>query len=216
MNKKNKAFIILPILLFILFIILAICVKLNLTLNFDNLVYGEVVKIMCTKVTSIMKVVTHIGDPISVFLICVALLLIPKSRKTIAIPVSVTVIMAAIANTILKNSFLRERPNILRLVNVSSYSFPSGHAMGNSALYTILILLTFKYIKSKPKKIILSIAFILITMTIGISRVYLGVHYATDILGGWLLGVGIGIIGYLLWIKEKFIYKYNSKKIKQK
>jgi len=127
------------------------------------------------------------------------LFVIPKSRKTIALPTSVTVILSMILDVTLKSIFARERPDILQLINETSYSFPSGHAMNNAALYTILILLIFTFIKNKPLKITLAAVCITLTIAIGYSRIYLGVHYAGDVLGGWLLGPAVSIFIYLTW-----------------
>ena len=112
---------------------------------------------------------------------------------------SITVISAATLNFILKNAFARERPDILRLINETNYSFPSGHAMNNAALYTMLTILTFKYIKSKPKIITLTTIFVYLVLAIGFSRLYLGVHYAGDVIGGWLLGFLVALVVYYWW-----------------
>ena len=98
----------------------------------------------------------------------------------------------------IKLSFERERPNILRLVSESSYSFPSGHAMVNMALYTILIIYTFKFLDSKKLKIPLIIGMTFLIIAIGFTRIYLGVHYAGDILGGWFLGFAVSMIIYMI------------------
>ena len=196
MNKKKIWFVILPI---ILFIMLAVFIKAGLSANFEAWAYAESVEKMSPIITNVMKFITHIGDPAIFVSFCLILFAITKSRKTIALPVCITVIISVFLNFTLKNVFSRPRPDILRLINETDYSFPSGHAMNNAALYTILIFLTFKYIKSKPLKICLSIYFTLITIAIGYSRVYLGVHYAGDILGGWLLGFAVAISVYFLW-----------------
>jgi undecaprenyl-diphosphatase len=98
--------------------------------------------------------------------------------------------------------FARERPDILSLINETNYSFPSGHAMNNAAFYTIHILLTFKYIKKNLTKITLTVFFIVLTMAIGFSRIYLGVHYAGDVIGGWLIGFAVSVLIYFIWDKK--------------
>lgn len=183
----------------ILFAMLAVCVRAGITVDFEGWAYNESIEHMSSLLTNIVKGITHIGDTASVILICLLLIAVPKTRRTIALPVSVTVIISAILNTALKNIFARERPDILRLINETSYSFPSGHAMNNAALYTMLILLISKYIQNRPLRIILSIAFAVITVAIGFSRVYLGVHYAGDVLGGWLIGFVVSLLVYYIW-----------------
>lgn len=203
MRNKKLWLVIIPI---ILFAMLALCIKAGVSLGFEGWAYSEAVEHMSPALTNMIKVITHFGDPASVIIICLLLIAVPKSRETIAIPVSISVITSAILNIILKNLFARERPDILRLINETSYSFPSGHAMNNAALYTMLILMVYKYIKNLPKRVILTACFSGITVAIGFSRVYLGVHYAGDVLGGWLIGFAISVLIYQIWsqrLKDK-------------
>ncbi len=196
MNKRNVWLIIVPL---VLFIMLAVCVLAGITVGFEGWAYSEAIEHMSPYLTAIVKVITHAGDSTIVISFCLFLIIIPKSRKTIALPVSGAVILSAILNVVLKDIFARERPNILRLINETSYSFPSGHAMINASLYTMLILLIIKYVKNKPAKIALSIACITLTIAIGFSRIYLGVHYAGDVLGGWLIGFVVAIFVHIVW-----------------
>ena len=206
--KKRRIFLVtVPILLFAM---LAICIHAGITVNFEGWAYSESVEHMSPFETSVVKGITHLGDSITVILFCLLLFIIPKTRKTIALPVSITVISSGVFNIILKNIFTRERPNILRLINETSYSFPSGHAMINASLYTMLILLIFKFIQNVPKKITLSVICLALTIAIGISRVYLGVHYAGDILGGWLIGFAISVFIYFIWNGRSVIRKANE------
>ena len=103
-----------------------------------------------------------------------------------------------VSDFIVKPFFARERPDILRLVTENSYSFPSGHAMVNMALYTVLIIYAYKFIRSKRIKYPLIILMMILVIAIGFTRIYLGVHYAGDIIGGWLLGFAIGLCVYML------------------
>lgn len=114
------------------------------------------------------------------------------------IPVFITVVISFVLNTILKYIFARQRPSVLRLINETSYSFPSGHSMINAALYTIIILLLLKNADKKGKRIIVSISLVILFVIIGLSRVYLGVHYFGDVLAGWILGVFVAFIVYLV------------------
>ena len=85
------------------------------------------------------------------------------------------------------------------MIDETSYSFPSGHAMISASLYTMLILLVFRYIRGMPLKLALSVLCLSLIMVIGFSRVYLGVHYAGDVLGGWSIGFTVSIIVYSVW-----------------
>lgn len=195
MSKKNVTLTILAILLFS---VLAIAIKADYLSGFESWVYNKSVTHMSESLTDILKVITNIGGPIGVCAVCIAIYLIPNLRNKVAIPASLCVVFSFVLNIILKSSFERERPNILRLVSESSYSFPSGHAMVNMALYAILIIYAFKFLESKKLKIPLIIGMTLLIVAIGFTRVYLGVHYAGDILGGWLVGFAVSMVIYMI------------------
>ena len=206
-NEKKAAYrkhVWLAVVSVVLFVMLALYVRAGITVGFEGWVYSETVEHMSPVMTSIVKGVTHLGDAPVVIGFCILLIIIPKTRKTIALPVSSAVIISALLNILLKDLFARERPDILRLINETSYSFPSGHAMINASLYTMLVLMIFKYIHSKTRRLALSTLCSLFVVVIGFSRIYLGVHYAGDILGGWIIGFALSIITYAIW--KKFIF----------
>jgi undecaprenyl-diphosphatase len=196
MIKRKKWFVIIPI---ILFTMLAVCVQAKITAAFEGWAYGEAIENMSPILTVMMQGITHVGDSIAIILFCLILFIVPKLRKTIALPISITVITSAVFNVTLKHLFARSRPNILRLISETGYSFPSGHAMNNAALYTILILMIWKHVKNTFLKIFLSLICAMLAILIGYSRVYLGVHYAGDVLGGWLFGFALSMLIYFLW-----------------
>ena len=195
MRKKNILLVLMSI---VLFIILAIAINADILSGFESWVYFESVGHMSDILTNILIFITNFGGPIGISLICITIFLIPKLRNKLGLPVSIAVSTSFILNIILKLIFARERPDILRLVTENSYSFPSGHAMINMALYTVLIIYAYKFIKSKRIKYPLIIAMMLLVIAIGFTRIYLGVHYAGDIIGGWLLGFAIGLSVYML------------------
>ena len=198
MSKKN---ILLTVTSIILFIILAIAISAEYLSGFESWVYNESTEHMNNILTTILIIITNIGGPIGVSIVCLTVLLVPKFRQKVGIPASLSVICAFILNIILKRCFARERPNILQLVSEKSYSFPSGHAMVNKALYAILIIYAYKLIENrKIKWTLISIMSILI-LAIGFTRIYLGVHYAGDILGGWLLGFAVCMLIYMIMKK---------------
>ena len=181
-----------------LFALLALYTHAGATVGFEGWVYAKAVAHMSPAVTSVVKAVTHLGDFTAVAAFCLLLILLPRSRKTIALPVALAVIVSALLNIALKELFARQRPDILRLINETSYSFPSGHAMINASLYTMLILMIFRYIKSRPRRLALAVPCALTAILIGFSRVYLGVHYAGDVLGGWIIGFALSVMVYAL------------------
>lgn len=196
MSKRKTWSVIVPI---VLFAMLAICVRAEIVTRFEGWAYREAVEDMSPILTSMMECITHLGDSAAIIVFCLVLFIVSKTRKTVALPVSISVISSAILNVALKHIFARSRPDILRLISETGYSFPSGHAMNNAALYTMLILLIWRYITNTSLKIILSSICAVLTALIGYSRVYLGVHYAGDVLGGWLFGLALSLLIYFHW-----------------
>ncbi|TYR76673.1 phosphatase PAP2 family protein [Rossellomorea vietnamensis] len=91
-------------------------------------------------------------------------------------------------NWLLKAYFKRERPDIEALVEQGGYSFPSGHSMGSFVLYGTLAFAVFRLYDHTWSKILGAAALMLLVLLIGLSRIYLGVHYPSDILGGFSAG----------------------------
>ena len=110
-------------------------------------------------------------------------------RVGLALFVAMSTIGGAIGGTVLKALFLRPRPSIVpHLVDVDSLSFPSGHALNSAVIYLTLGALLARAEARRTVRIYVIGVAILLTMLIGISRVYLGVHYPSDVLAGWCAG----------------------------
>lgn len=196
--KKNKN-IIFAITLILLFIILSFLIKFHITTNFETNFYKEITEHMSNVLTIIMKIISYMGNTLIVILICIILLVIPKTRYKYGLITSIGVITSTMLNNILKVVFLRERPDVLRLINENSYSFPSGHSMINMTMYSLLAILLYNNIKDKKLKYVFPLSILLIPIFMGISRVYLGVHYITDVIGGWIFGLLITVVIYQIY-----------------
>jgi undecaprenyl-diphosphatase len=121
--------------------------------------------------------------------------LLATGRAATAALVGATAIGEAILNDALKSIFDRARPDLVAHgVETSSTSFPSGHAMAAAAVYLTLAALLVRTQKSRAAKIAIISAAVLIAVLIGISRIYLGVHWPTDVIGGWLAGAAWALI----------------------
>lgn len=177
--------IIVLISIFIIFLIwssLMLKGKLN---KIDDRVYN---KIKITKVkTLIWKGITFFGSAKTIILFCIILLLILKDKKIAIIIIINMLIMWGLIG-ILKNTFKRPRPNINRLVEEKGYSYPSGHTMTSTIFYGLIIFLIVISNIILPLKIITIFLLILLILLIGYSRIYLGVHYFSDVIGAILFG----------------------------
>ncbi len=110
-------------------------------------------------------------------------------KPALAVFVLVAVSGGALASTVLKSLFLRARPDIVQhLVQVDSASFPSGHAMNSAIVYLTLGALLARSLKDRGARVYLLMTSIVLTVLIGFSRVYLGVHWPTDVVAGWAVG----------------------------
>ena len=103
--------------------------------------------------------------------------------------VCANVVGALVLNQVLKFIIQRPRPDGFRLATVSGFSFPSGHSMAAMAFFGLLAWLVWRYEKDRRQRALLVAAFALVIVMIGVSRIYLGVHYASDVIGGFCLSV---------------------------
>ena len=152
-------------------------------------------------ITPYMKIITNFGGATCLITITILLLIIVKNKK-IGLLTLTNLVTISILNQILKSILRRPRPTEFRLINETGYSFPSGHAMVSMAFYGFLIYLIYKNIKNKYLKTILIIILSLLIIAIGISRIYLGVHYVSDIIGGFLISISYLIL-YIKLINKK-------------
>lgn len=140
--------------------------------------------------TSFLAFVTQAGST-AVFAAAAglaAIWLVWRRRLLDTALVFASVLGAWLLNTLLKDLFARTRPDILHLAEADGYSFPSGNAMIGLAFYGLLTLLTLVSIRGHNAKTLVAVIGILLVLLVGLSRVYLGVHYPTDILAGYAAG----------------------------
>lgn len=136
---------------------------------------------------------TKLGNPKSVIILVliVALIILSLKRdwKSSLWYILTVLLGASILNSLVKNSFQRIRPALTHLIEQDGFSFPSGHAMGAVIYFGALTYLFYYYSHRSPKnKLMLISLTIIFALLMGISRLYLGVHYPSDILGGYSLG----------------------------
>lgn len=135
---------------------------------------------------------TVLGDTIPDVIIISALVLLPVTCKRVGIPVACTAITSTMLNNVIKFIIERERP-LERLVEASGFSFPSGHAMNNMAIYLMLFFCIAPFCKSRLQKVITFCVLITFPLMMGISRIYFNVHYFSDVVCGWCLGAILAI-----------------------
>lgn len=160
----------------------------------DTFAYNIIVKQMRFDFfTVIMKVITNFGSAVSIIIISLLSVIFIKDKKIPAC-VIINIIFVTILNQLLKNILQRPRPDGFRLINESGYSFPSGHSMVSMAFYGLFIYFAYTKIENKNLRSIVCILLSILVVLIGFSRIYLGVHYASDVLGGFLISIGYLIV----------------------
>lgn len=196
--------------LFVVFVVLAVLVKLNLLENFDTFCYNLIASNITQNKTSVYKIITFFGSTLFIILLCaffVVLFIFLKRRNT-GLFVGAVLVISTIVNNVIKLIIMRERPLVTHLVTESTYSFPSGHTMASVSMYGVLLYLVLKSNLKKSTKIFLSIILGLIPILVGISRIYLGAHFASDIVGGIIMSLLLLLIEiYYIEKKEWLVVK---------
>lgn len=174
------------IILFLVFIVWSYLMIRGYFKVLDDKIYFKI-KIKDFK-TLIYKIMTSFAS--TKFFVILSLFLIIFFRNKLAFSIVFLLIFNGIINETVKMIFKRNRPNIInRLVVERGYSYPSGHTMSATCFYSFLILLVVLSEFSILLKIFFVIFFVFLIIIIGFSRIYLGVHYFSDVIGGFLLGL---------------------------
>jgi undecaprenyl-diphosphatase len=139
----------------------------------------------------VVTVITNSGGTVAAWIVSIVLtitLLLQGSRRE-AVLVAGAMLSGLAVMTTLKHLFERQRPPLPdRLVEISSFSFPSGHAMMTAILATVLVAVTLRIVLVRRPRIAMLVLLILYTLAVGLSRVYLAAHWMTDVLAGWAFG----------------------------
>ena len=179
--------------------------------HFDSAVIEFVQGLEAPWLTSIMKVFTWIGSGYVVTAIAlvgfIVLYFVLRYRHQAFLLLTV-VTGSILLNKALKSYFKRERPEIHRILDANGYSFPSGHSMMAFALYAIIAYIAWRNLKTTMSRVALVLFTALMIIIIGTSRIYLGVHYPSDVVGGFAVSA--------LWVTIAIsVYAYFQNKRKK-
>ena len=199
--KNNYKFIILLISL-VLFLFLTEDVFNKDIVKCDIIGYSIIKSFINSSNTQVMKVITWFGSATCLILLTIILFIVLKNKIT-GFLIAINLVIVTILNQLLKFVLQRPRPDDYRLIDESGYSFPSGHSMISMAFYGYLIYLIYKSKFNKYVKIILITIFVFLILFIGISRIYLGVHYTSDVIAGILLSISYLIVFIKLFKNDK-------------
>ncbi len=193
----------LPFFITIIIALIIVVVGVNLFVDLTETLHSEILEGYDQRITEFVisfrepwltktfQFITDMGDQTGYIIIgglsTIALYLYFKSWR-FSIQTLIVLIIAALSNIALKNVINRARPEAEHLVSVETLSYPSGHAMSAMAFYGFLVYVCYKMRINKWLKSLFMFIFIFLILAIGISRIYLGVHFPSDIAGGYIAG----------------------------
>jgi len=214
---KNKIFIffkenylwIISFFFFLIFLLIAHSIMKKEVLEFDSIIYNFINSFHSPLLTVFFKIITHFAGGYILIGICILVLLFIKKRRYFYL-MSINLMNTILFNQGLKLIFARERPLDIALIEETGYSFPSGHSMASMSFYGLLIYIIYRSDLPKKWKIIGISLLTLLILLIGISRIYLGVHFVSDVIAGFCLSVSYLII--FTKITEKYLWREVNEK----
>ncbi|PGM56154.1 phosphatase PAP2 family protein [Bacillus sp. AFS053548] len=193
--------------------LMALLVSNHSFYHFDSTVINFIQGLESPVMTSFMKIITFLGS--SVFIIVLSISILYFLYKVLDHRSELILFIAALIGSnilciLLKLFFHRARPELHRLIEISGYSFPSGHATNAMTVYGILAFILWRNIRTKFGRSLLIIISLIMILLIGISRIYLGVHFPSDVIAGYFTG------GF--WISTAIWYyqRYKEKQYERK
>jgi len=173
------------------FFVLVTAIKVSALEPFDEAVETWVQQQITPIHTTLMLLLTELGSTavMVVLTASVAAVLVLRRSDYWLARLGLTVPGCVLLNEVLKYLFHRSRPVLAHpLMKLKTYSFPSGHAVSATVLYGFLAILLCSSVPSKFRRVVISVGAIVLILAVGLSRIYLGVHYPTDVLGGMIEG----------------------------
>jgi membrane-associated phospholipid phosphatase len=167
----------------------------NELLGVDKSVTEFIISFRSDGLTKYFTFATHLGDRNAyiIFTILLASYYLIKHRSwKYILQNTLVLLLATLYNNVMKQVINRARPSLEHLVTVNTLSYPSGHSMSAMAYYGFLIYLCLRYNMRRWVRYLFVAILILLILSIGVSRIYLGVHYPSD--------VAAGFIGGLIWV----------------
>ena len=138
--------------------------------------------------TPVMESFSNLATPVTIVVLWVLVTAFAPGRK-VGLCTGINLILALALNQVMKAIVQRPRPEGFRLAEASGFSFPSGHSMIAMAFFGLLVWFVWRYEKDRVRRTLIIGALCVIIAMIGISRIYLGVHFASDVLGGFCLSL---------------------------
>ena len=199
----------------LLFVIIGYMVKFypEMLVNFDQPIQTAIRGDLPEFLTLLFRAITHLIDiPIIItWVLIVAFIFYRKQWKMESFLMLGNLALAGILIVTFKNIYQRPRPEILHLVDEKGFSFPSGHSLAVTIMVGTLIVIFSQRIKDKLWKRIVQILQGFYLLSVLVSRVYLGVHYPSDVLASLCVGLGVLFIEFPFYDKLRFQWRFKGK-----
>lgn len=189
----------------LIFATMVVMLLTNNVTGLDNSIYNIIISSKSDVMTMFMTIITMMCNTEFIIVATLLLVLLIKNKK-IGGMIASNVVLCSVINTIIKHIFLRPRPVGIKLIEQGGYSFPSGHSMMAVAFYGLLIYIIWNTKWRNVWKIFTTTLLVILILLIGISRIYVGVHFASDVIAGLSIS-----LSYLIIFIE-LIYKRVIKK----
>jgi len=192
MKTKRTVFILLTALLFFLVVTILVITENEPVAALNHSLYllltGEITQTWTT-VSIWVGSLTHWYSYTPILLL---LLLIPSTRMKIGVPLGITLGVSALAGPIiLKNVFAIERPDHNQLIDAGGFGYPSGHSLNAMVFFGMCAMMVWLHSSRRPLYVGATIFAAFAILAVGLSRIYLGVHTVTEVIGGYSMGIVI-------------------------
>lgn len=190
------------------FSITAYLISTNQILQLDTSIREWFYSIRGNGINEVVIAITHMGNWRTIVAIVAFLLLLKNTRYKIGVPLALSSTATLLIYKVLKMTFQRPRPDeIYRLITESGFSFPSGHSLNGIFVYGMFTFLINRNCEDKTVKVLANFTFTMLVIGIGLSRVFVGVHYPTDIIGGWTMGLAMLMVATIIY--DEYMRKKN-------
>lgn len=215
MIKSKQPYLLLSSFAFLAFVMLGYCVKFTpeVLKSFDAPIQTAIRGQLPQFWTTFFSSITVLGNTSTQVILVVIVFLFFRYKKWYVESYYMlgNGLISAICILSLKNIYQRPRPSISHLVEAHGYSFPSGHSMGSILIIGGLTIVLYQRMASPILKKVIALLLGVLILLIGISRIYVGVHYPTDVMAGFLLGSAFLSLLYPFYLQKRFEWRFKSK-----
>jgi len=199
----------------LLFMIIGYIVKFypEMLVSFDQPIQTAIRGDLPETLTLLFRAITHLIDiPVIIsWVVIVAFIFYRKQWKMESYLMLGNLTLAGILIVTFKNIYQRPRPEILHLVEEKGFSFPSGHSLAVTIMVGTLIVILSQRIKNTVWRKIVQILLSLYIVSVLVSRIYLGVHYPSDVIASLCVGLGVLFMEFPFYDKLRFQWRFKGK-----